>query len=100
MPSVAISKRHLDAFVAATLARLGEIAVPVWYPTVAEMRRSFAPWFRLRSVRAVGLFVPPSYVESLAREHKFALAWLEAMDRVFASWPLLRGLGDHVLAGI
>jgi ubiquinone/menaquinone biosynthesis C-methylase UbiE len=80
-----------------TIAQLGEIAVPVWYPTIAEVRRSFAPWFRLRSVRAVGLFVPPSYVESLARKHKFALAWLEGLDRVFASWPILCGLGDHVL---
>jgi hypothetical protein len=43
------------------------------------------------------LFVPPSYVESIARKHKFALAWLEGLDRVFASWPILRGLGDHVL---
>jgi ubiquinone/menaquinone biosynthesis C-methylase UbiE len=80
-----------------TLAQLGDITVPVWYPTIAAMRRSFAPWFRLRSFRAVGLFVPPSYVEPWARKHHSVLAWLEAMDRVFATWPILRGVGDHVL---
>jgi ubiquinone/menaquinone biosynthesis C-methylase UbiE len=81
----------------AVLAQLGDIAVPVWYPTIAAMRRAFAPWFRLRSFRAVGLFVPPSYVEPWARKHQSVLACLEAMDRVFAAWPILRGIGDHVL---
>jgi hypothetical protein len=79
------------------LAQLGDITVPVWYPTIAAMRRAFAPWFRLRSFRAVGLFVPPSYVEPWARKHQSVLARLEAMDRVFAAWPILRGIGDHVL---
>jgi 2-polyprenyl-3-methyl-5-hydroxy-6-metoxy-1,4-benzoquinol methylase len=81
----------------ATLVRLGDVTVSVWYPTVSAMRCAFAPWFRLRSFRAVGLFVPPSYVEPWARKHQSVLACLEAMDRVFAAWPILRGIGDHVL---
>jgi SAM-dependent methyltransferase len=80
-----------------TVARLNEIAVPVWYPTIAAVRRSFSPCFRLRSIRAVGLFVPPSYLESWIRRHKSVLTRLEAMDAVFATWPLIRGMGDHVL---
>ncbi len=80
-----------------TIARLDGISVPVWYPTIRRMRQVFSPWFRLRSVRAVGLFVPPSYVESWVRKHRRVLAALEAMDRIFAAWPLLRGTGDHVL---
>jgi 2-polyprenyl-3-methyl-5-hydroxy-6-metoxy-1,4-benzoquinol methylase len=80
-----------------TIAQLDGVSVPVWYPTIREMRRAFWPWFRLRSVRAVGLFVPPSYVEGWARSHKRVLKALEAMDRVCGAWPLLRGIGDHVL---
>jgi ubiquinone/menaquinone biosynthesis C-methylase UbiE len=80
-----------------TAAQLEGICVPVWYPTIRRMRQVFSPWFRLRSIRAVGLFVPPSYVESWARKHRRILAALEAMDRMFAAWPLLRGFGDHVL---
>jgi SAM-dependent methyltransferase len=80
-----------------TIAQLDGISVPVWYPTIREMRRAFSPSFRLRSIRAVGLFVPPSYVESWARGHQRVLAALEATDRVFAAWPFLRGVGDHVL---
>ena len=90
-------KKAFRRFCGATLARLGEITVPVWYPTIPAMRRAFAPWFRLRSFRAVGLFVPPSYVEPWLRNHKPVLARLEAMDRIFAGWPVLRGVGDHVL---
>jgi 2-polyprenyl-3-methyl-5-hydroxy-6-metoxy-1,4-benzoquinol methylase len=90
-------KKAFRRFRGAMLAHLGEIAVPVWYPTVSAMRRSFAPWFRLRSFRAVGLFVPPSYVEPWVRKHKSVLARLETMDRIFAAWPVLRGMGDHVL---
>ncbi len=80
-----------------TTARLDGISVPLWYPTIRGMGQAFAPCFRLRSVRAVGLFVPPSYVESWARRHNRVLATLERIDRVFAAWPFLRGVGDHVL---
>lgn len=81
----------------ATVARLNEITVPVWYPTIAAARRSFSPHFGLRSIRAVGLFVPPSYLESWARRHQSVLRRLEAMDAVFAAWPIVCGMGDHVL---
>jgi ubiquinone/menaquinone biosynthesis C-methylase UbiE len=79
------------------IAQLDEIAVPVWYPTIQQMRRMFSIWFRLQSIRAVGLFVPPSYVEQYARGHRKLLAVTEKMDRIFAAWPLLRAVGDHVL---
>jgi ubiquinone/menaquinone biosynthesis C-methylase UbiE len=80
-----------------TVARLDGVAVPVWYPTIREWRRAFRPWFRIRSVRAVGLFVPPSYVEKFARSHAGLLGAAEKLDLVFAAWPVLRGIGDHVL---
>jgi ubiquinone/menaquinone biosynthesis C-methylase UbiE len=79
------------------VAELNGIAVPVWYPTITGVRDSFSPWFRLRSIRAVGLFVPPSYVESWARKYATVLSCLESLDRVFSVWPVLRGVGDHVL---
>jgi ubiquinone/menaquinone biosynthesis C-methylase UbiE len=80
-----------------TLARLNDLSIPVWYPTVSEIRRSFAPFFQLNSIQAVGLFVPPSYVEPWAQRHQSIFHTLEAMDRGFSSFPLLRSLGDHVL---
>jgi SAM-dependent methyltransferase len=78
-------------------ARLGDAAIAVSYPSISHLRRKFAPWFRLDARRAVGLFVPPSYVETWARKNTNALARLEKLDRIFAAWPILRDLGDHVL---
>jgi SAM-dependent methyltransferase len=80
-----------------TLARLEGVAVPVWYRTLRQVRDAFHPWFALRSVQAVGLFVPPSYLEPWAQSHPRLVGFLARMDRIVARWPALRGTGDHVL---
>ena len=73
------------------------MTIPVSYPTIREVRRSFSPWFRLSSRRAIGLFVPPSYVEPWISKHPNFLARLERLDQICAQWPILRDVGDHVL---
>jgi ubiquinone/menaquinone biosynthesis C-methylase UbiE len=78
-------------------ARLGDLTIPVFYHSVPSVRRSFSPWFELRSHRAVGLFVPPSYFEQAMRKHKRLLGLLSLLDRECAAWPILRDAGDHVL---
>ena len=69
-----------------TIARLDGIDVPVWYPTIRAHAPSVSPWFRVRSVRAVGLFVPPSYVESWVRKAP------EAAARIGSDGSDLRGV--------
>jgi ubiquinone/menaquinone biosynthesis C-methylase UbiE len=78
-------------------ARLGERTIPVFYPAVREVRGCFAPWFRLSSRRAIGLFVPPSYADGVISKHKELLKRLESLDRRCAKWPILRDAGDHML---
>jgi SAM-dependent methyltransferase len=80
-----------------TVAHLGGVAVPVWYPTLGQIRGAFHPWFVLRSVQAVGLFVPPSYLEPWAQSHPRLVGLLARLDRIVSGWPVLRGTGDHVL---
>lgn len=80
-----------------SLARLGGVTISVSYPTVGAICRAFSPWFRLKSHRAVGLFVPPSYAEKWIRKQQKTLARLERVDQFCAEWPILRGLGDHML---
>ena len=80
-----------------TVAQLGERSVPVWYPTSKEIERAFAPWFQLRSARAVGLLVPPSYLEFWASKHRRVISWLAGIDQAVGPLPILRGLGDHLL---
>jgi|SRR5208282_607407 len=91
------ASKALRRFSGRAMARVGESVITVSYPTVGDVQRIFAPWFQLERRCAVGLFVPPSYVESWARKHETALGHLEKMDRVFARLPVFRDVGDHVL---
>jgi SAM-dependent methyltransferase len=78
-------------------ARLDGLEFPVYYPTVAQLRNAFAPEFRLVSTTAVGLAVPPSYVESWVTSRPRLLKLLEVVDETVRTWPGLRTLGDHML---
>jgi len=91
------TKKAFRRFLGKATARLGDSSIPISYPTIARVRKAFAPWFRLETRRAIGLFVPPSYVESWARSNTRAMSRLEKLDRTFAAWPILRDSGDHVL---
>jgi hypothetical protein len=76
-------------------ARLGGRAFTVRYHRPSDVRRSFAPWFRLERMRGIGVFVPPSAAEpAISRVPRLVRA-LEAMDRAVEA-PLAL-LGDHVL---
>jgi 2-polyprenyl-3-methyl-5-hydroxy-6-metoxy-1,4-benzoquinol methylase len=90
-------KKAFRRFMGKATARLGGETIAVAYPMISCVREMFEPWFRLETRRAIGLFVPPSYVESWARRNMRALAQLEKLDRVFADWRILRDIGDHVL---
>ncbi|HEU0052763.1 MAG TPA: methyltransferase [Longimicrobium sp.] len=76
-------------------ARLGGRDFTVRYHRPADVRRAFAPWFRLARTRGIGVFVPPSAAEPWISRHPRLLAILAALDRA-AEAPLAR-LGDHVL---
>lgn len=62
-----------------------------------EFYRAFSPHFTLEHYRGLCLFAPPPYV-SWVRERR--PAWHERLwrlDRRYAGWPVLRGMGDHFL---
>jgi ubiquinone/menaquinone biosynthesis C-methylase UbiE len=84
-------------FAGKAIAEIGAVTFPVTYPTVSSVGRAFSPWFQLRTRSAVGLFVPPSYVERWMSRHPKFLARLERLDKVTAEWPIFRDAGDHVL---
>jgi ubiquinone/menaquinone biosynthesis C-methylase UbiE len=78
-------------------AQVGGVTISVSYPTAGEVQGAFAPWFELERRQAIGLFVPPSYVESWAKRHRETIEYLEKIDAAFEDVPVLRDLGDHVL---
>lgn len=69
------------------------MGMPIYYPTVADLRTAFAPGFVCERWMGIGLLVPPSYV----RLPRGVVRILGALDRFLAGWPLLRGMADHRL---
>ena len=78
-------------------AKIEGIDVTVSYPILRSLKKSFAPWFTLRSCIGIGVTVPPSYVERWVRRHPGLLRALTAVDKVVCRWPLFRVTGDHML---
>jgi SAM-dependent methyltransferase len=75
----------------------------VWtrYYTPGAFERVFgAAGFTRVSVRALGLFVPPPYLDGFANRHPGVVASLQRADDRFGGWPLLRSCGDHFLIAL
>jgi SAM-dependent methyltransferase len=79
-------------------ARLADgVTLRVHYPSVGDMARMFAPEFKLRRWKGVGVVVPPSYLEHLAQRYPAALKALAKADRWLGRVPLARSMADHKL---
>ncbi len=72
-------------------------AVSVHYPSVRDLRRIFAPKFRLRGWKGIGVAVPPSCLNSVGRMAPRLVGGLAKIDRYLSSAPIFRSLGDCVL---
>jgi ubiquinone/menaquinone biosynthesis C-methylase UbiE len=81
-----------------TIGRIAEgVTVEVHYPSPRTMAHIFAPEFRLVRLKGVGVTVPPSYLEPLARRFPRVLRTLAGADRVLSRLPVIRALADHLL---
>jgi len=80
-----------------TDATIGGDTVRVHYPSVRQVRRAFAPAFRLASWRGIGVAVPPSWMEPAFQDHPLCVEWLTQIDRWLGVVPIFRGAADHVL---
>jgi len=94
-----------DAARAALRFRRGLVPVPlegetVWtrYYSPREFERIFAAAGLTRvELRALGLFVPPPYLQAFAARHPAFTAALQRLEDRVAAWPLVRAWGDHFL---
>jgi ubiquinone/menaquinone biosynthesis C-methylase UbiE len=79
-------------------ARIADgVSVRVHYPTVSALARAFAPNFCLKSIKGIGVAVPPSYLEPWAQRHPRLLQLCERADLFAGRCPGIRVLADHVL---
>ena len=79
-------------------ARIGGGAViDVYYPSVRSIRHLFDPEFCLKTIRGIGVAVPPSYVEAWANRFPGLVRLQAAADLVLGRCPGIRMFADHVL---
>ncbi len=72
----------------------------VWtrYLSPAEFARKFRrAGFKPVAQRALGLFLPPPYMDAFAARHPRLTGLLARVEEAAAGWPVLRGWGDHFL---
>lgn len=72
----------------------------VWtrYHTPAEVEHIFAAaGFTRASLRTLGLFAPPPYLEAFASRHPHLVSALQRLEDRVGSWPGIRAWGDHFL---
>ncbi len=62
-----------------------------------EITHAFAPDFRLRRWKGVGVFLPPSYMDHWARRFPRATSALDKADRLLGRVPIFRSMADFVL---
>jgi SAM-dependent methyltransferase len=102
---IAVYLARGDLSRAAIRFRRGLVAVPldrrtVWtrYFAVREFEAIFAAAGMTRaSLRALGLFVPPPYLQAFADRHPALTAALQRAEDRWGGWPGLRAWGDHFL---
>ena len=93
---------------AAARFQSGEVAVPlegrrVWmrYYTPRMFERAFArAGFERLSLRTLGLFVPPPYLEPFASRNVTLVNWLQRIDDAVGAWPGFRTCGDHFVIAL
>lgn len=81
----------------AVRVNLGKSEQKTWYYSPEEISNLFKEHFKKEKARAIGLFVPPSYLEPGIRNKNFLKIMLKGLDRIFSSFPFFANYGDHFI---
>jgi SAM-dependent methyltransferase len=80
-----------------SMAMLNGIEFPVWYYSPKQLELIFKPYFEKLYQKPVGLFIPPSYLNSFLLRKKFVLKILSVLENLFGSFSFLANNADHYL---
>jgi SAM-dependent methyltransferase len=72
-------------------------SIRVRYPSVTDLARTFAPEFRIKSVKGIGVAVPPSYLEPWANRFPGLFDLTVRTDSLLGRCPGIYFLADHLL---
>ncbi len=75
--------------------QISDSGIPVYYYSPKELRKLLKDDFKFITVKPVGMFLPPTYLDPLFRNKKFLLHILGIMERIISNISLLSNLADH-----
>ncbi|HKF03094.1 MAG TPA: methyltransferase domain-containing protein [Candidatus Sulfotelmatobacter sp.] len=93
-PAKALRRLHREGI---TTRVDGGMPLTVYYPSVWMLARMFAPHFKIKSIKGIGVAVPPSYLEPYASRLPQLLNAAILVDRMLGRCAGVRLLGDHIL---
>ncbi|MBK8369208.1 MAG: class I SAM-dependent methyltransferase [Bacteroidetes bacterium] len=68
-----------------------------YYYSPDDMKQLFIENYNCTSVKPIGLFVPPSYLEPYVVKRKVMFAFLKLLDKLFGNFSFLSNYADHYL---
>jgi 2-polyprenyl-3-methyl-5-hydroxy-6-metoxy-1,4-benzoquinol methylase len=93
-PAKALRRMHREGV---TVQVDGGAPVTVYYPSVRRLARAFAPQFSIKSIKGVGVTVPPSYLEPFASRFPRLLNVAAFADSILGRCTGIRLTADHIL---
>jgi len=77
------------------LAKIGNRDIPIFYPTPAQIRRDFQPWFKVKYSESLGLLLPPTSLPNLVERWPRIFRWLNSIEQ--RTGRMTFGWGDHYI---
>jgi ubiquinone/menaquinone biosynthesis C-methylase UbiE len=72
--------------------------ITVFYYKPAVLKAFYSTYFKMETLRPVGLFIPPTYLEPFFLRKRALFNILKSADRLFGSFSFLSNQADHYIA--
>ncbi|MEZ5014113.1 MAG: methyltransferase domain-containing protein [Chitinophagales bacterium] len=76
-------------------ANTGSGLLPVYYYAPKELAACLHPYFTVRTIRPVGICIPPSYMEKGMKKIPLLLSLCIVLEKFFGLFPFLSNQADH-----
>jgi SAM-dependent methyltransferase len=77
--------------------KINEAAFTTYYYAPKIIADLFKEKYTIQTIKPIGLFVPPSYLEGFFVKHLWILKGLYFLDKIFANFSFLANKADHYL---
>lgn len=80
-----------------TITHLNGAELRTYYYSPIKLQRIFNNFFKTVTMKPVGFFIPPSYLEKYFNKNHKVFNWLNKMENLIHNRKLLSGYSDHYL---